>query len=374
MDYTTMALQSVETPPAGTSKRKQSITPALTRNLPQAPASASARALALTPALAQSSVVASKTSRSATNNSTTPTTSTSAQDVDMSDEELLGGGVPQPAESDRDLLALRKGFKRSASNLARSRSHLGFIQECVSRKLTPKGLKIGTQCHALLADMTDVKLRFDQTKNTAETDFADHLVRHYMELVKTFEKEVAQIETEMTVLLQAIKDGPTIDHHKEIMDKMTANLRKHEVLLEESKKKKLSALSAPGPSRTRKRQPPPYQNNKRNGNKQGNRRNTPNAKDTITDHTPNTNSNELVSLLQGLKSLLTNFSSAAPPLLQQPPVLIGNNTSHAIAPQPPSLLGHGVGLAGQPPPLSVPDRQHFPAWDRQLVPQPYRNP
>ena len=104
----------------------------------------------------------------ATNVHTAPKTST------------VASSITEPmSQSSNSLLALRKAYKRSKSALVRVSSHLQFIEACSQQDKTSKGLTVNVRCSAYLADYTNVKAKFTETKARAESEFSESLRLHY---------------------------------------------------------------------------------------------------------------------------------------------------------------------------------------------------
>lgn len=86
---------------------------------------------------------------------------------------------PPPAEA---LLALRQKLKKTKANMVRVESHLEFIHHCVTNKITPRGLKINVNCHALLKSYSKVEEKFSNTTNRAQEEYSQNLLAHYNEV------------------------------------------------------------------------------------------------------------------------------------------------------------------------------------------------
>ena len=85
---------------------------------------------------------------------------------------------PTPRVGDK-LLSLRKEYKKISVAKVKAKSHLDFLSQCRINHQTPKGLQMNMKCSALLADMTDVGDRFQQTTDQAQNSYMDHLQKHY---------------------------------------------------------------------------------------------------------------------------------------------------------------------------------------------------
>ena len=117
---------------------------------------------------------------------TAPTTSTAASSV-----------TEPTSQSSNSLLALRKAYKRSKSALVRVSSHLQFIEACSQQGKTPKGLTVNVRCSAYLADYSNVKAKFTETKGRAESEFSESLRLHYRTAAQRLDSEVQEIEKAM---------------------------------------------------------------------------------------------------------------------------------------------------------------------------------
>ena len=302
----------------------------------------------------------------------------------QSDPEILGSAQPEEAPMDEDdlilqpdaatttteedtLLSLRRKYKRTTCNLAKVNSHLEFVKHCQLKKLTPRGLRVNIKCNALLADLTNVAHRFQETTTEAETQYLDALNEHYSTTTTKLETEKGDIETAMEDICRKSKNKRTVDQHKELLSKTQTNIEAKEKALETRKKRKLETMMEPPPPRTRRQQPQKGMMTKANRKTPQNAtKATPNnSRPRTTSHTPTTRqpisnvhvnpnfaSNTEPQVTTLLAGLLDHFSRGYSPLVQQQPQLHGWVTNAPSLQQPP-LPGRGF-LGWQQPSLSYP--------------------
>ncbi len=69
----------------------------------------------------------------------------------------------------KSLLAWRQAYKKIKCNLNRVSSHQEFIEACMVNRKVPRGLQVKVQCNALLADLSDVRSKFQHTRLQRKT-------------------------------------------------------------------------------------------------------------------------------------------------------------------------------------------------------------
>ncbi len=166
----------------------------------------------------------------------------------MSEDELLR---ETEEEEERKLLTLRQNHKKIKSNLTKIKSHLSFIRGCKALDKTPRGLRVGVTCNALLGDMSTVKRRFDSTKVSAESEYVQALEDHYKIVEQKLQEEATTLRD--TMLREA--NGVRRDvkkRHMEMLKKTDDNIDKLKGRLEDVKKKKIESLQRPEGERTRR--------------------------------------------------------------------------------------------------------------------------
>ena len=138
-----------------------------------------------------------------------------------------------PLETARALLTLRKDYKNTSVALVKARTHCSFVSTCKGNSQTPKGLRIGVNCSAFLADLTDARPhQFETTSKTAETQYVDHLHCHYRAQLK--QKQSILLDTMTTVLERATLEEK--DEHTRMRRKTDDNSRRLARDLAEKKK------------------------------------------------------------------------------------------------------------------------------------------
>ena len=105
--------------------------------------------------------------------------STSGTSSSSSSSLAPPGELPLLSEAGKILLEGRRKLRKLKSQLERVSSHLDFTKECQDHHATPKGLRVGVKCHAMLADYSNVRQRFSETRCQAEGSFVSHLSDHY---------------------------------------------------------------------------------------------------------------------------------------------------------------------------------------------------
>jgi len=142
----------------------------------------------------------------------------------------------------KTLLAGRKRLRKLNSQRVRVCSHLDFCKHCKDADKIPKGLRVNVQCNALLADYTNVKDKFKQTKTTAEHDFRDSLHDHYEETKQQLERDIKEVEDAIQTTLQRATQAERDEHHR-WMDSTKQAWEREETSLQEAKRKKLDNLT-----------------------------------------------------------------------------------------------------------------------------------
>ena len=138
------------------------------------------------------------------------------------DDELLR---ETEEEEDKRLLALRKSYKRNQSNLTKIKSHLSFIRGCRTIDKTPKDLRVGVTCNALLSDMTAVRHKFNSTKVSAESEYVQALEEHYIVAEQTLQSEARTLVETMTREASRVKIEVK-RRHEDMLKKTEENVRK----------------------------------------------------------------------------------------------------------------------------------------------------
>ena len=267
------------------------------------------------------------------------------------DEELLR---ETEEEEDKKLLTLRQNHKKAQSNLTKIKSHLSFIRECKALDKTPKGLRVGVTCNALLGDMSTVRRRFDSTKVSAESEYVQALEDHYKIVEQKLQEETTTLRD--TMLREANRARSDVKKkHMEMLKKTDDNIEKLRGRLEEVKKKKLESLRRPEGERTRRTtrytpysrsgqaQPRPQRQTSTRNTENAPPRHPQNQRDNQRQATPMA---EEVARLSGmLQSLMTRLPPAQPQ--PRPPL-----QPYPLGQQPPQLLPPGgQGPPGQQPQL-----------------------
>lgn len=253
-------------------------------------------------------------------------------------------GTTSPQEVEKNLLSLRKQYKRSASNLARVKSHLRFVRACASRGSTPKGLRINVRCHALLADLTNIREAFASTGKSAEKDLVGHLIDHYEETSTLLEAEVRGQELAMTQHLRLLpQDSDAARKHRELYTKTLDNIRQQEDKMERGKQRKLDTIQETTNQGTRRGRRRPT-----GASNEGTRRAAPQG--TAADPPPQHDETKLIGLLTSLLEKAAKAQQPQPRPTQalggQPPPLL---PQVAQVPQQPQLQGPGFLPWGRPP-------------------------
>ncbi len=266
------------------------------------------------------------------------------------DDELLR---ETEEEEDKRLLALRKSYKRNQSNLKKIKSHLSFIRGCRTVDKTPKGLRVGVTCNALLSDMTTVRHKFNSTKVSAESEYVQALEEHYIVAEQTLQAEARTLTETMTREASRVR-VEVKRRHEDMLKKTEENIRKLGGRLEEAKKKKLESLQQPERERTRRpaardryrpysRNAPPQQ------------RQTPRDRENAPPRQPtiqNGNQQQATPIAEEvarISGLLQGLMTRLPPVQPQPRP---PPQPYPLGQQPPQLLPpRGQGPPGQPPQL-----------------------
>ncbi len=276
---------------------------------------------------------------------------TTVETTDSEDDSILD----EPAQK-KSLLALRQLYKRTRNNLARVTSHLAFIETCMGKEKTPKGVRVNVYCNAVLADLTNVKTKFVETKEKAEHSYVEALRSHYRTAKVKLTKDLEAVEKEIrsTVRQASLEE---VQEHKAMMDKTMENLDKLEKTLEDRKKQKVESLTSPAmrnrqDRRSRPYNPPPnpttrygQTNQQRKSTRPPNRRGPPKPTQVIhTQQQPPPQSAQQTAEINNLAGLLNQLLKNAPAHTQQPPPLLMNPCAPGL--QPPPLLAPRV----NPPP------------------------
>ena len=164
-----------------------------------------------------------------------------------SEEEIVRSKPPRanrPTSSDQ-LVDLRKKLLKAKFNLAKALSHLSFISECRGIQVTPVGLRVQVQCHALLKDYSTVEEAFKNTRNRAEDSFLTNLEKHYSLLEKSLTKEIEDIQAEIDQALPLITERAALALHDERCRKMETDLTAFKAELQKKKDRKIIHLRTP---------------------------------------------------------------------------------------------------------------------------------
>lgn len=225
---------------------------------------------------------------------------------------------PAPVEAEKDLLSIRKDYKKITTNLARVKSHLSFISSCSQRHVTPRGLRVNVTCNAFLSGYTEVRSKFDFTKKDSESKFVSHLTEHYTKCKTELENQLVQIK-EIEDLIKRETPPDKWKEHQELLLKTDDNVLKQSERLETRKRKKIEHLQGKpvsegnkggamkpkgnrGRGRGRGRKPSP---------KQPNNQTPPPGLPAITPE----EADRLIQILTALREP----GGAQPPSLQSPP-------------------------------------------------------
>ena len=268
-----------------------------------------------------------------------------ANEIEMEEDDLLRDS-PQEEET-KLLLGLRQKYKKTVCNLAKVNSHLSFVYSCKNKDKTPKGLQVHVQCNALLADMSNVKDKFNCTKVSAESEFTQALEDHYKTTKEILEQELSELNRTITQTVLTVRHEVKREHD-EMMAKTKENIKKHEERLQATKKKKLETLERP--TRRREQRPAGMRYNrdnysprrKRTPYTRGNRDNIssqndsggkpkhtqqPSRTQTVTNNAPtaHTPPQEMVQLASLLHNMMqqTHQVQQPPPLPAPPPCAPG---------------------------------------------------
>ena len=126
---------------------------------------------------------------------------------------------------ERNLLHLRRNWKRHSHTNRAAQLHLDFLTSCAQHDLTPKGLRIKTRCVALAAGRTQVNQAFTSAIRKAEKEIRDVLINHYRDLVQLAEYDLTTTTTDLdTAEQQASPD--TLVRHQQIFKSTQRNITK----------------------------------------------------------------------------------------------------------------------------------------------------
>jgi hypothetical protein len=227
-------------------------------------------------------------------------------------------------EHSKDLLTVRRDFKKFSTNLERVNSHLQFIRDCEDKCLTPKGLRIPIKCNAFMAERTEVKRRFTDTIYSAEHQFVSSLKAHYVTCRDGLKESLETLqEIENSIVPSA--DPAAVEEHQRLMTRTRENLRKTGERLEEKKTRKLELL---GKSKTSESKG--GKGNDRGGKQHGKgkrsrgKRRKPNSNGPSTSEplsltTPTTSQPNETALIEYLGRALRQLGGGQPPSLPPPP-------------------------------------------------------
>ena len=141
-----------------------------------------------------------------------------------------------------------KRARNSRANRVRVKSHLDFIDSCLAKRVTPRGLTVGVTCNAFLAHYSDVKDQFHITKSQAEAHFVRSLKTHYETALKRLDHLVDHNAQAMDVLLAGSSEAETREHQK-MMELTSENIQKLTQRLQARKQNKINHITThPGPS------------------------------------------------------------------------------------------------------------------------------
>ena len=115
-------------------------------------------------------------------------------------------------------------FKKSKSKLERAKSHLDFLTECKNTCITPLGLKIRKECHALLKEYTSISAHFKAICKRGEAELLEALLDHYQTLVTKLRPELTVVETAMEQAASSSTDFSANSEHDALLNKTNENI------------------------------------------------------------------------------------------------------------------------------------------------------
>ena len=143
------------------------------------------------------------------------------------------------------LLAHRQQYKKTKSNLERAKSHLDFLRECRRTSITPLGLKIRKECHALLKEYTSISARFKAICKRGEAELLEALLEHYNTLVEKLRQELQVVELAMEQTASSNSDFSATSEHDNLLNKTNDNINALVTKLKHNKERKLRILQNP---------------------------------------------------------------------------------------------------------------------------------
>jgi uncharacterized coiled-coil protein SlyX len=271
-----------------------------------------------------------------------------------------------PADPTKKLLMLRKAYKKTKANLARTISHLGFLQACTELRQVPRGLQVGTKCHALLKDLTNVDRQFNDTSRDAERQYIHHLTQHYRDIEKSLRRDARHIEDSIAEAVSILGDSEALTEHERVMARTRENIERLESKLEETKAKKQRAIEHPQPRRKetakgRKGMKLPKNNKKPKGAPNPP---PPDKQNARPEKQPADHTREQPTLFSAaqLAQIAQMLGTNPAGQLQQAPQPLFPHTATTWPPghQPPTLIGQGgLSMLGQPSTLAQYRPQDF---------------
>ena len=205
---------------------------------------------ALTPALAPDEVSAQDVSKNESVDSSANLLQSGSDDTITPDYYILNQDLS------KQLLNLRRHYKKLISNQDRIKSHLDFLNVCQQEGKTPVGLKLNKTCNALKSDSTKVVADFNAIINKAQNDLVLCLIDHYTQVLSELEYIVSDVSNEIRFVSEHPTTAQAIaTEHTESMKKTEANLGQAKARIAAKKQKKLSELRDP----TKRKPKPPIQ-------------------------------------------------------------------------------------------------------------------
>ena len=113
-----------------------------------------------------------------------------------------------------------------------------FLKQCQQNNIIPTGLRITTQSHAFLGDLTGVDKIFDDTLRETEERLMLILTTHYENAISILEQEVEILNTTMQPLIERMSPAEK-EIHTTIITRTKDNIKRKASLSEEKSKKKI---------------------------------------------------------------------------------------------------------------------------------------
>ncbi len=90
---------------------------------------------------------------------------------------------------------------------------------------TPKGLRVGVTCNALLSDLSAVRHKFNSTKVPAESEYVQALEEHYLVAEQTLQSEARTLLETITREAKRVRTEVK-RRHEDMLKKTEENVRK----------------------------------------------------------------------------------------------------------------------------------------------------